>query len=97
MKILFLLDKPKQNSFRPLFRFLFRYKLSNIIKGKPLTQNVQYHIQCMGGDRLVLLQSLDLRPTDPIGVIKTILAYTIFFQSSKKFGEYYHTSSYSFS
>ena len=37
-----------------------RRKFSDVVKGKAIAQNIQYHVQRVGGDGLVVLQSLDL-------------------------------------
>lgn len=40
--------------------YLVRYKFCYVVKGKPFTQNVQNHIECMSGDRIIPFQPLNL-------------------------------------
>ena len=52
-------DGKKQSSL--FFRLLcVRCKFSDVIQGKTLTQDIQYHVQRVGGNGLVIFQPLDL-------------------------------------
>ena len=67
----------KQSSL--FFRLLcIRCKFSDVIQGKIPAQDIQYHVQRVGGDRLVVFQSLDLRPADTVAGIKAVLADAVF-------------------
>ena len=37
-----------------------RRKFSDVVQGKTIAQDIQYHVQRVGGDGLVVLQPLDL-------------------------------------
>ena len=52
-------DGKKQSSL--FFRLLcVRCKFSDVIQGKVLAQDIQYHVQRVGGNGLVIFQTLDL-------------------------------------
>ena len=60
-KLLDTMSRGEKKQSSLFFRLLcVRCKFSDVIQGKTLTQDIQYHVQRVGGDGLVIFQPLYL-------------------------------------
>lgn len=71
-----------------------RCKFSNVVQSKSIAKDIQYHVQCVGGNGLVVFKPLYLRPADTVLSIKAVLADAVFLQGLKKFVEFNHNVRY---
>ena len=71
-----------------------RCKFSNVVQSKSIAKDIQYHVQCVGGNGLVVFQPLYLRPADTVLSIKAVLADAVLLQGLEKFVEFNHNVRY---
>ena len=71
-----------------------RCKFSDVVQSKAIAKDIQYHVQRVGGNGLVVFKPLYLRPADTVLSIKAVLADAVFLQGLKKFVEFNHNVRY---
>ena len=71
-----------------------RCKFSDVVQSKAIAKDIQYHVQRVGGNGLVVFKPLYLRPADTVLSIKAVLADAVLLQGLKKFVEFNHNVRY---